>query len=126
MENLRNDKRNGKQFAYILDSINHEGNDSEKLTHFFQCFSKEYKKDLTKLEYPDYFVNHVAEYLKTQPICCTVAVTNASIKEIGSKWGINGGRTREVILYHWFKLLAHRLCVMRRILIKETFNKGTH
>ena len=119
-ENLKNE-RNGIQFAYILDNINHEGSDREKIIHFFKCFAKEYKKDFTKLEYPDYFVNHVAEYLKIQPKCCSFAVTEAAIKGIGIKWGINGGRTQEVLLFHWFKLLAHHLCVMRRILIKETF-----
>lgn len=119
-ENLRNE-RNSNQFAYILDNINHEGSDREKITHFFQCFAKEYKKDLTKLGYPDYFVNHVAEYLKTSPRCCKFAITEAAVKGIGIEWGINGGRTQETLLYHWFKMIAHNLCVMRRMLIKETF-----
>ena len=39
-ENLRNDKRNGAQFAYILDSIDHEGCDREKVAYFFECFCR--------------------------------------------------------------------------------------
>ena len=81
-ENLRNDKRNGKQFAYILDSIDHEGSDREKLAYFFECFAEEFDHEYTRRRWPN-LAERNGQYLQGLPSCCAVAFRYWAISEQG-------------------------------------------
>ena len=111
-ENLRNDKRNGAQFAYILDSINHEGSDREKVSYFFECFMQEFDFDYNRRRYPN-TADRIGEYLQGLPSCCSVAFTYWDIEQQGKKWGFCGDDKKTAnFINNWFQVLGSRLVAL--------------
>lgn len=124
-KNIRDYKRNGNQFAYILDSItvaNFIGNeidatDKEKVKYFLDTFEQEYNYVNNKKLYPN-LQNRIANYIQGLPSCINVAFENYAIIEIGKSWGYcTSERKESEFINNWFSCIAFRL-----IQLKEYFN----
>lgn len=124
-KNIRDYKRNGNQFTYILDSItvsDFEGNeigatDKEKVKYFFDTFEQEYNYSYNKKLYPN-LQDRIASYLQGLPSCINVAFENYAIIEIGKSWGYcTSERKESEFINNWFSFIAFRL-----IKLKEYFN----
>lgn len=112
-ENLRNDKRNGAQFAYVLDSIDHEGSDREKVAYFFECFTQEFDFDYNRRRYPN-TAERIGEYLQGLPSCCSVAFSDWDIEQQGKKWGFCGGAKKSArFVANWWRILGARLVTLK-------------
>lgn len=112
-ENLRNDKQNGAQYAYILDSINHEGNDREKIAYFFECFAEEFNHGYNRRRYPN-ISERIGQYLQGLPSCCSVAFTYYDIEQIGRAWGFCGDERKTAnFINKWFVVLGARLATLK-------------
>lgn len=85
-ENLRNDKRNGAQFAYILDSITHEGTDREKVAALLDEFRAEFDYDYNRRKYPN-LAQRVGAWLQGLGGSISVAFADFDIIEQGKAWG---------------------------------------
>lgn len=112
-ENLRNDKRNGAQFAYILDSIDHEGSDREKVAYFFECFTQEFDFDYNRRRYPN-TAERIGEYLQGLPGCCSVAFSDWAIEQQGRAWGYCGDAKKSArFVANWWRVLGARLVTLK-------------
>lgn len=123
--NIRDYKRNGNQFAYVLDSItvtNFDGNgidatDKEKVKYFFDTFEQDYNYSYNKKLYPN-LQDRIASYLQGLPSCINVAFENYAIIEIGKSWGYcTSERKESEFINNWSSFIAFRL-----IKLKEYFN----
>ena len=113
LENLRNDKRNGKQFAYILDSIDHEGSDREKVAYFFACFAKEFDFDYNRRRWPN-MAERIGEYLQGLPSCCSIAFSNWAIEKQGREWGYCGDAEKAArFIADWWRVMGARLVTLK-------------
>ena len=111
-ENLRNDKRNGAQYAYIFDSIDHEGSDREKIAYFYNCFLNEFDFEYNRRRWPNTAVR-IGEYLQGLPSCCSVAFTYLEVEQQGKKWGFCGDDKKTAkFINNWFKMLGVRLVTL--------------
>lgn len=85
-ENLRNDKRNGTQFAYILDSITHEGTDREKVAALLEEFRTEFDYDYNRRKYPN-LAQRVGAWLQGLGGSISIAFSDFDIIKQGKSWG---------------------------------------
>lgn len=121
-KNIRNYKVNGKQFAYVLDSINvtdYEGNeitdvtDKERVKHFFECFNAEYNAPYSRKVYPN-LQDRISQYLQGLPNCINVAYNNYDIIKIGKEWGYcKTERKENQFIENWFGCIALRLLQLK-------------
>lgn len=121
-KNIRDYKVNGKQFAYILDTINvtdYDGNeieatDKERVKYFFEEFESEfnkYNKSRASLQ------DKISDYIQGLPSCISIAFENYKIAEIGKSWGYCKTESKEAeFINNWFSVIAFRL-----IQLKEYF-----
>lgn len=121
-KNIRLYKRNGNQFAYILDSIcvtDYDGNelestDKERVKYFFECFEKEYNYEYNKHLFPA-LGERIAQYLRCLPSCIHIAFENYKIAEIGKSWGYCQTERKEAqFIENWFSVIALRLIQLKR------------
>lgn len=116
-KNIRDYKNVGVQYAYILDAIDFEGSDKEKVAYFFECFNKEYNYDYNKRCCPN-LQARIAEYIKGLPSCIGIAFTNYDIEQIGIVWGnCKEGRNNSRFIANWWDIIAYRL-----LKLKEYYN----
>lgn len=120
--NIRNYKINGKQFAYVLDSIivyDNEDNeiesatDKERVKYFFVCFNDEYNSPYEKKLYPN-LRDRISQYLQGLPKCIHVAFTDYDIAQIGKEWGYcKTERSENQFIENWFSCIALRLLQLK-------------
>lgn len=113
-KDIRNYKNVGVQYAYILDAIDFEGSDLEKVDFFFYNFGEEYNSDYEKRCYPD-LQDRVAEYLKGLPSCIGIAFSDYDIEQIGKLWGYcKTDKQAAKFVDNWFDAIACRLIQLAR------------
>lgn len=116
-KDIRTYKKNGVQFAYILDCIQSEEldftTDKEKVSHFFACFEIEHNNAYYKRAIPNE-QNRIADYLQGLPSCCSVDYWNDDITKIGKSWGYCKTPAKELaFIENWYNTLALRLLQLR-------------
>lgn len=121
-KNIRNYKVNGKQFSYVLDSINvrdYNGNeitnvsDKERVKYFFNCFNDEYNTPYLRKVYPN-LQDRISQYLQGLPSCINVAYMNYDIVQIGKSWGYCNTECKEYqFIENWFRCIAMRLLQLK-------------
>lgn len=121
-KNVREYKKVGVQFAYVLDCIyndeNENMNDKEAINYFFECFNKEYNDIYYKRLYPN-LQERIKEYIKGLPTCFGVAFCDDTIINIGKSWGYCKTEKQQCdFLGNWFSVIAFRL-----IQLKDKLNK---
>ena len=125
-KDIRTYKVNGKQFAYVLDSINvtdGDGNtienasDKDRVQFFFDTFDEEYNYPYNRKIYPS-LQDRITQYLKGLPSCINIAFSYYDIAEIGKMWGYCQTERKEYeFKINWFNRIAFRL-----IQLKAYFN----
>lgn len=117
MKDFRNDKKNGKVYAYILDAIelddygyNSESiTDSEKVKAVYQIFVDEYyhfRKNISR-------VAAFEDYLRGLPSSISVTFDNYSIEQQGRAWGYcQTPRSAALFVNSWWSVLAQRFLEM--------------
>lgn len=116
-KDIRNYKNVGVQYAYILDAIDFEGSDLEKVDFFFYNFGEEYDNEYNKRYYPN-LQARIAEYLKGLPSCIGIAFSNYDIEQIGIVWGnCKEGSNNNRFINNWWNVIAYRL-----LKLKEYYN----
>lgn len=119
-KNIRDYKKNGYQFAYILDSIAEEDSngtllkkDADRINFFFDCFEKEFNYIQNKLRYPD-LQERIAQYLKGLPSCISIPFSNYDIIELGKSWGLcKNEKQEDRILQNYWSTCAIRLIQLK-------------
>lgn len=114
---IRENKRFGVQFAYLLDLIQSEDKelttDKEKVEYFFSCFDKEHNDEFYRRAIPNE-QKRIADYLQGLPSCCSVDYWNNDIIAIGKSWGFCQDDTKSMqFVNNWFNVLAFRLIQLR-------------
>lgn len=116
-KNIRDYKKVGVQYAYILDAIDFEGSDLEKVDFFFYNFNEEYNSEYEKRRYPNLQVR-IAEYLKGLPSCIGIAFSDYDIEQIVKSWGYcKTDKQAAKIVSDWWSVIASRL-----LQLKEYYN----
>ena len=91
-ENLRNDKRNGNQYAYLLDAIHNPETgenyttDAEAVRAAWAQFCKEFNHEYNRRRYPN-LSQRVGEWFAGLPSGVGIAYTYADIISTGQAWG---------------------------------------
>lgn len=115
--NPRNYRRDGLQFAYVLDIIDVEDygmtatTDSEKVRAFFEIYNEEYDNQHNRRLYPNE-CQRLANYIQGLPSCISIAFTNYDISEQLKAWGLKGTPAN---VDAWFERIAARLLKLREI-----------
>lgn len=120
-KSVREYKKVGVQFAYVLDCIYNDEKDNmsdkEAINYFFACFDKEYNDSYYKRLCPN-LQERVKEYIKGLPSCFGVDYCDYNIINIGKSWGYcKTEKQQRVFLSDWFSVIAWRL-----IQLKEKLN----
>ena len=120
-KNVRDYKKVGVQFAYVLDRIYNENNenmsDKEAINYFFDCFNREYNFAYYKRLYPN-LQERVREYIKGLPSCFSIDYTDYNIEQVGKTWGYcKTQKQTSNFVNNWFDVIAFRL-----IQLKEKLN----
>lgn len=126
-KNIREDKRFGVQFAYVLDSIcveDEQGNDlenvsdEEKVSYVFKRFEKEYNYLNNKIRYPNE-QERIKNWLMGLPSCVNIAFMNYDIEQLGKQWGFCQTEKKAALFAErWFNTVALRLLQLRARLCK--------
>lgn len=113
-KNIRDYKNVGVQYAYVLDAIDFEGSDLEKVDFFFYNFGEEYNSEYEKRRYPNLQVR-IAEYLKCLPSSIGIAFSDYNIAEIGKTWGYcKTDKQAAKFVDEWFSVIAYRLLQLKK------------
>lgn len=116
-KNIRDYKKVGVQYAYILDAIDFEGSDLEKVDFFFYNFNEEYNSDYERRCYPN-LQDRVAEYIKGLPSCIVIAFSDYDIEQIGKSWDYcKTDKQAAKFVSDWWSVIASRL-----LQLKEYYN----
>ena len=117
-ENLRNDKRNGKQFAYLLDAIHNPdtgkafASDAEAVRYMWERFNEEYNHEYNRRRYPN-LSQRVGCWFACLPTGVGIAYTNANITAIGQAWGYcRNDYEVERFVRDWFFVMGWRFVQM--------------
>lgn len=116
--NIRDYKKVGVQFAYILDCIHSDEvkltTDKERIEYFFRMFSMEGDCDYKRRVYPNE-QERIAQYLQGLPSCCGVAYTYHDITALGESWGydLDTERKANEFCERWWSVIALRLMQIR-------------
>ena len=119
-ENPRNDKKNGKMYAYILDSISSDYIDMESLTDKQRI---EYALDMFYKEKIKGNRNRMSTVLELEEwlsgLCSTVKVAfkNYDIANQGKYWGYSGrnGASIPEFVDTWFERIAKGILSLAKI-----------
>lgn len=113
-KNIRDYEKVGVQFGYILDAINLEGTDLEKVSYFFDSFNAERNSAYDKRCYPN-LQDRIAEYLKGLPSCIGIAFSDYDIEQIGKSWGYcKTDKQVAKFVDNWFDTIAFRLIQLKK------------
>lgn len=121
-KSVREYKKVGVQFAYVLDCIYNDEKDNmsdkEAINYFFDCFDKEYNDTYYKRLCPN-LQKRISEYIQGLPNCFGIAFTHYDIEKIGKSWGYCKTEPQTLnFVNNWFDMIAFRL-----IQLKEKLNK---
>lgn len=124
MKDLRQDKRYGVQFGYLLDRIHSNDFDVEalddkgKVNYVFETFEREFGTAYNKRMWPN-DKGRLEQYLRGLPSCCAIAFSDYEILQIGESWGYCKNKRQEASFINgWFAQCAGRLIRMRDLLNK--------
>lgn len=116
-KNVRDYKKVGVQFAYVLDCIYNDEKDNmsdkEAINYFFERFNKEYNDNYNKRLYPN-LQERISQYIQGLPSCFGVAYCTDTIINIGKSWGYC--KTEKQIIdfqNNWFSIIAWRLIQLK-------------
>lgn len=121
--NPRNYKRNGNQFAFVLDSINVENynldpettSDKEKVSLFFKCYNQEFNHEWNKKQYPNE-CQRIGEYIQGLPSCFNTIYWEEEIIKIGQSWGYcQTNKKASDFVNNWFRGCGFRLLQLKEI-----------
>lgn len=121
-KNIRDYKKVGVQYGYILDAIEHENNnavltDKEKVAYFFDCFYKEFNDYNNQSIYPN-TQKRISEYLRGLPSCIGIEFSDYEISIIGKSWSYcKTDKQTAKFVDRWFDTIAYRL-----LKLKEYYN----
>lgn len=116
--NIRDYKKVGVQYAYVLDCIHSDEveltTDKERIEYFFRMFGMEGDCDYKRRMYPNE-QERIAQYLQGLPSCCSVAYTYHDIIALGESWGYDLATERLANNFceRWFNIIALRLMQIR-------------
>lgn len=113
-ENLRNDKRTGAQFAYVLDSIfdpetgEQFATDLDAARAAWEMFDSEKNSIWDRKQYPR-LSERVGQWLQGLPSGVAIAFSNSDIIDTGRAWGYcqTDKKTAEFV-NNWFTNLGFR------------------
>lgn len=118
IESMRQDKRNGKQFCYLLDALyNPETGESYKsdadaVRATWLQFNEEFNHDYNRRRYPN-LSERVGEWFAGLPSGVGIAYTNADIVAMGQTWGYcQTDKKAEKFCSDWFRVLGLRFVQM--------------
>ena len=123
MNNPRNYKVNGKQYAYILNSIEFERNgvnsenlsDKEKIKFVLETFNEEYNYPYNKKCYRN-IVERFAQWLRGLPSVISVAFDDYTIANIGKSWRYCQTKAKEAkFVNNWFNYISAKFFQLARI-----------
>ena len=118
MKNLREYKNTGVQYAYVLDAIDHDGGDAEKIRYFFANYEIEFNTAYNKKRYPNE-AQRIGQYLQGLPSCINIAYWDQDIVEMGKAWGYCKNKRAELnFTQSWFSTLGSRLLKLKEVLLK--------
>lgn len=113
-KNVRNDKRFGKQFAYILDAITTENyevtcdTDAEKVKFVLETFNEEYNYKENKRRWPN-LTERISEWFRCLPSVIHIEYWDYKIEKIGIEWGFEKAVKRGTFIENWWTTCATRL-----------------
>lgn len=121
--NPRNYKRNGIQFAFVLDSINVENynlnpettSDKEMVSLFFKCYNEEFNNKYNKKRYPNES-QRIGEYLQGLPLCYNTIYWDTKIANIGKSWGYcQTAKKESEFINNWYRVQGVHLLRLKDI-----------
>jgi hypothetical protein len=108
-------------FPYLLNCIDFEGSNVEKIQSVLIAFNSEYNHDYNKKYYPN-LQKRFSEWLQGLPSCINVDFQNYKILEIAKTWEslpINATeRQEDKILSNWFNFISvkfFQLCKQNKV-----------
>lgn len=120
--NLRNDKRNGKQFAYLLDAMyNAEtgeafASDAEAVRAIWAQFCEEFNHEYNRKIYPN-LSERVGQWLQGLPSGLALTYWDSEIIEFGKAWGYcQTEKEAGEFVARWWSVLGSRLVTMAEAL----------
>lgn len=121
-ENFRNDKRNGNQFSYLLDSIynpetgENYNNDADAIRAAWAQFCEEYNHAYNIRLYPN-LSQRVGSWFQGLPSGINIAFTYADIIATGQTWGYcQTEKKAERFCENWFQMLGLRFVQLAQAL----------
>ena len=116
-KNVRDYKKVGVQFAYVLDCIYNDEkenmSDKEAINYFFDCFNEEYNYNYNKRLYPN-LQKRISEYIQGLPNCLSIAFANYDIEKVGKSLGFcKTEKQTSNFVNNWFDAIAFRLIQLR-------------
>lgn len=113
-KNIRDYKKVGVQFGYILDAINLEGTDKDKVSFFFDSFNEEYNSAYDKRCYPN-LIDRISNFIQGLPTCIGVAFSDYDIIQIGKSLGYcKTDKQAAKFVDNWFDTIALRLIQLKK------------
>lgn len=113
-KNIRDYKKVGVQYTYVLDAICFEGTDEEKVSYFFDSFNAERNSAYDKRCYPN-LTNRISNYIQGLPTCIGVAFSDYDIIQIGKSWGYcKTDKQAAKFVDNWFNTIALRLIQLKK------------
>lgn len=116
--NLRNDKRNGAQFAYLLDAIYNPdtgeqfATDADAVRYIWGRFNEEFNHEYNRRRCPN-LSQRVGEWFAGLPSGVSIAFTYCDIEQVGKSWGYcQTERKAEKFCADWFGVLGLRFVQM--------------
>lgn len=118
IESMKQNKRNGKQFSYLLDALyNPETGESYKsdadaVRATWLQFNEEFNHDYNRKRYPN-LSERVGEWFAGLPSGVSIAYTYADIIATGQAWGYcQTDKKAEKFCADWFRVLGLRFVQM--------------
>jgi len=108
-------------FNYLLDSIDFEGSNKDKINFVLSSFNSEYNQEYNKRYIPN-LQNRFAEYLQGLPSCINIVFFNYDILQLAKSWEslpVNATEKQEdKILSNYFNFMAvkfFQLCKQNKV-----------
>jgi hypothetical protein len=121
-ENLRNDKRNGAQFAYLLNSLydpeTGEGypTDADAVRAVWARFCEEFNYEYNRRRYPN-LSQRMGEWFAGLPSGVGIAYASGDIEQVGRSWGYCQTEAKAAkFCADWFGVLGWRFVQMAQAL----------
>ena len=108
-------------FNYLLNSIDFEGSNEDKINFVLNSFNSEYNQDYNKRYIPN-LQTRFAEYLQGLPSCLNIVFSNYDILQLAKSWeGLPENATEkqeDKILSNYFNFMAAKffqLCKQNKV-----------